>query len=147
MPTNFAAMSDSDINRWAAERDGWTVRRIGEYWDGVYYLIEHPTANWTPAIRQTNSCAWRDISRACKYATSAAACLSLLERWGYDWERRYYLERRQFEIHVSNLNTGGYAESVEAGVPFVRALLNAACTAKEAQQPAQAGEGVENVRD
>ena len=66
--TNFEAMTDTEINEWAAKRDGWTHRlgKVGFFpWSkGALVLSEE------------------EFQKHVAYATSADAVLGLAERWG-----------------------------------------------------------------
>lgn len=134
MSTNFEAMTDAEINKWAAERDGW---RVFEYKADKYYpwrSVDARTDGITCHKSQKHALAYLNSKTA--FATSADACLALAERWGMTWTRK----RKKCwpgPLVTVNLKFVVWRSFYEIeGRSFARTLLNALCLAKEAQEAA-----------
>jgi len=105
--TDFPAMTNEQINRWVAERDGHVISGPKQTYFG------HPN-----------------------YADSADSALALLGRWNI-----LVLEARQ-NPHVGGFWTVQVAVGLDCpekdckahAKEFPRALINAACAAKEAME-------------
>jgi hypothetical protein len=124
--TDFPALTDEQINRWAAERDGffdfWTTSdSTGTYLYGhVKSNKPHP---WPQVLR----------TGIPDYATSADSALALLGRWGM--EIADCLQTGDsFKVRLFINPIGNPPQNAHNGATFPRALLNAACAAKEAME-------------
>ena len=118
-PTNFEAMTDTEINRWAAERDGF--RRGGP--------------NETDWVCEETGTGLPDnmlLDFAPDYATSADAALGLAERWGFTIHSMHEYKNIGWEAYVCKLDVHRNHKGGDATFP--RALLNALCAAKEAEE-------------
>jgi hypothetical protein len=81
------SVSSDSVFQWIAQQDGWTVTRKGEYWDGVYYVVD---SSRIAGVRQSccNAClAWLIVNKACPYTTSADAAIGVAERLGFRIDR------------------------------------------------------------
>ena len=122
---DFATYTNPQLNRWAAERDGyfdfWTTSdSAGEH------LYGHVKGKKPPPCPQKLSTAIPT------YATRADLAIALLGRWGYEWTRGFsYPDYTPF-VEVYNRFTSHRAhESPDCDT--ARALVIAANSLKESE--------------
>ena len=121
--TDFQAMSDSEINRWAAERDGWHFHYRGR----IEQFTKNEFTRYQPLA----------------YAQSADAALALLERWGFEWTKEQAWDEANDSVRMDvcvwkhGVNGSERVCPITDTCKFPRGALNAACAAKEAQDGIQ----------
>lgn len=115
----FAAMTDTEVNRWAAERDG--------------------LADWGKSFCNKDRALTAYLEWIGDISNSADAAIALLERWGLEWQKVYqaYLTdqnqiRFGYAVYIHCKHDFSHAYEITDTCKFPRALLNAACAAKEA---------------
>jgi len=126
---NFEVMTDTEMNRWIAERDGWTVIAIGEaetLGNGDRYgLFEVRHNGEFFGSYEYESDAWLAMPQ---YTESADAALALAERWGITI----------MKLAPNPVGRGWIAQVLAGNQVFLsiaaptlsRALCNALCAAK-----------------
>jgi hypothetical protein len=115
--TDFATMTNAQLNRWAAERDGWTNIRNTP---GGSLCGDHPSGiDWLPG-----------------YADRADLAIALLGRWGYEWCRVQDSDN-EFIVYVwpaSGYWGHGHKCYESPDCDTARALVIAACGLKESEE-------------
>jgi hypothetical protein len=105
--TDFATLTNPELNRWAAERDGYIVT----------------------GCKRTY---WRETS---DYADRADLAIALLGRWGYEWCRVQDSDN-EFIVYVwpaSGYWGHGHKCYESPDCDTARALVIAACSLKESE--------------
>jgi hypothetical protein len=120
----FEALTDAEITRWAAERDGWTpttfCRTCGKTSEGHIRLD-------CDGLKVCNEL----YEQPPAYATSADAAIALAERWGY----KIVLVGQTLDRWMAGVSNPATAESsYEFADTPARALLNCICAAKAMQE-------------
>jgi hypothetical protein len=106
--TDFATMTNPELNRWAAERDNDDMWLRGTDTDGSEVVLSP------------------------NYAESTDAAIALLGRWGYEWERAIWADSPPV-ITVSG-DVGVFCCDESPDCDTARALVIAACGLKESDE-------------
>jgi hypothetical protein len=139
--TDFATLTNPELNRWAAERDDvayaeWYISVDGgkssEYSSDKEESVKQFFARLTP----NSPCGYMMRGAIYKrypeaaYADRADLAIALLGRWGYQWTRGFSYPSYTPFVEVSNRFTSHRAhESPDCDT--ARALVIAACALKE----------------
>lgn len=128
---NFSALTDAELDRWIAERDGWSVGRDE---DDKFYCVYAPhfEKSTGPYCDNEAEC-WASIVYRNAYTRSADSAIALAGRWGYEWNRFLrmtsptYIGVRKPETRMKSSYCN---ENPEHPNPFARALSEALASAK-----------------
>lgn len=124
--TDFATLTNAQLNRWAAERDGYSVF----YEKPLWFLRQPSGATLIGRPADSPDQAW---AIAPKCADRADLAIALLGRWGYRWTRGFSYPAYTPFVVVSNRFTSHRAyESPDCDT--ARALIIAANSLKESEE-------------
>jgi hypothetical protein len=125
--TDFATLTNPELNRWAAERDGYHDFYMQDrYCDGSEFVLcafhndRQDDAGKFPVELPT-------------YADRADLAIGLLGRWGYEWSRVRTESGMSNYVEVyGNGDSQHHFESPDCDT--ARALVIAACSLKESEE-------------
>jgi hypothetical protein len=127
--TDFATYTNAQLNRWAAEMDGW---KCVQFWSDLYekymYQITHNDAAVGCADFEEDTL-W--LLFVPKVANSSDLAIALLSRWGYEWRRVWDVEQLCYVVEVYTPDRKAWRDCNESpDCDTARALVIAACSLK-----------------
>lgn len=127
--SDFATLTNAQLNRWAAERDGFKVVTISDNGKGYgQFELQQHGEFYGPYTHEYLSDAWLAVP---KVADRADLAIALLCRWGYRWMRYGLYNDLRVTVYSANNHCTVY-ESPECDT--ARALVIAANSLKESEE-------------
>ncbi len=127
--TDFATYTNAQLNRWAAEQNGWRI----ECRDNCWLLYAPDGEDWFFGTRDGEQRAMERLLEQTRYPLSSDTAIALLGRWGYEWERARSESGMSNYVEVyGNGDSQHHFESPDCDT--ARALVVAACGLKESEE-------------